>query len=117
MSERERTRLGLPDLVRPMLAVPGELPAGAHGAWGEGTCVGLHLVLPQRPDLVAEHGTHQRITRTEGDHGRNVGLVAGGDADGRHRAEPRSASAHGCVITPRAGAHVLHACACLLCHV
>jgi hypothetical protein len=29
---------------------------GAHGAWGEGTCDGLHLVLPQRPDLVGEHG-------------------------------------------------------------
>jgi hypothetical protein len=27
MSEREPTRLALLDLVRPMLAVPGELPA------------------------------------------------------------------------------------------
>src|SRR4051794_9090301 len=34
---------------------------GAHGAWGEGTCLGLDLVLPQRPDLVAQHGTHQRV--------------------------------------------------------
>src|SRR4051794_35406876 len=34
MSEREATHLGLPDLVRPMLAVPGELPAASEdGRW------------------------------------------------------------------------------------
>src|SRR4051794_34763992 len=34
MSEREATRPGLPDLVRPMLAIPGELPApGDDGRW------------------------------------------------------------------------------------
>ena len=30
MSEREATRPGLPDLVRPMLAIPGELPSDGH---------------------------------------------------------------------------------------
>jgi bifunctional non-homologous end joining protein LigD len=34
MSERESTRLGLPDLLRPMLATPGELPAPSEdGRW------------------------------------------------------------------------------------
>src|SRR4051794_32930251 len=34
MSEREATHLGLPDLVRPMLAIPGELPAASEdGRW------------------------------------------------------------------------------------
>jgi hypothetical protein len=32
MSKREPTRPGVPDLVRPMLAIPGELPAAGEDA-------------------------------------------------------------------------------------